>query len=234
MRLATALLTLLSLAGPAALVAPALAADAPQTRVSVSDLNKHPFDVDFAPDQKIRIELRSGDCRIVGNDTHKISVRVDTKDPDKARDVWQADLDAGLARRDTSLPPLEVVAGGTVHITADENEAERLRDRGRPMLALYIGGMGAVGRNFYNSLFARYGYEAEAAAIQEAYLAGDIKEAESLIPDEYLRATSLIGDEGWVRDRINAYREAGVSRLSAFFVGAPSPDVVEKLRTWCG
>jgi hypothetical protein len=87
MRLATALLTLLSLTGPAALVAPALAADAPQTRVSVSDLNKHPFDVDFAPDQKIRIELRSGDCRIVGNDTHKISVRVDTKDPDKARDV---------------------------------------------------------------------------------------------------------------------------------------------------
>jgi F420-dependent oxidoreductase-like protein len=154
--------------------------------------------------------------------------------PEKARDVWQADIDAGLARRDPSLPPLEVVAGGTVHITADENEAERIRNRGRPMLALYIGGMGAVGRNFYNSLFARYGYEAEAAAIQAAYLAGNTKEAESLIPEDYLRATSMIGDEGWVRDRINAYREAGVSRLSVFFVGAPSPDVVEKLRTWCG
>ncbi|MGA2430607.1 MAG: hypothetical protein ABSH13_19075 [Candidatus Acidiferrum sp.] len=87
MRLATALLALLSLTGPAALIAPTVAADTPQTRVSVSDLNKHPFDVDFAPDQKIRIDLRSGDCRIVGNDTHKISVRVDTKDPDKARDV---------------------------------------------------------------------------------------------------------------------------------------------------
>jgi hypothetical protein len=87
MRLATTLLATLSLTVPAALIAPTLAADAPQSRVSVSDLNKHPFDVDFAPDQKIRIDLRSGDCRIVGNDTHKISVRMDTKDPDKGREV---------------------------------------------------------------------------------------------------------------------------------------------------
>jgi F420-dependent oxidoreductase-like protein len=154
--------------------------------------------------------------------------------PDRAREVWQADLETGYNKRDPALAPLEVVAGGTVHITPDADEAERLRDRGRPMLALYVGGMGAAGRNFYNALFARYGYQAEAAAIQQAYLAGNIKEAENLIPADYLRATSMIGDEGWIRERIAAYREAGVTRLSVSFAGAPQPATVEKLREWCG
>jgi F420-dependent oxidoreductase-like protein len=153
--------------------------------------------------------------------------------PDRARAVWQPDLDAGFARRDPALGPLEIVAGGTVHVTNDAHEAEELRDRGRPMLALYVGGMGAAGRNFYNALFARYGYEAEAAAIQQAYLAGHIKEAERLIPADYLRATSMIGDEGWIRERIRAYRDAGVTRLSVSFVGQPAAATVEKLRDWC-
>jgi hypothetical protein len=78
MRLATALLASLFLFVPAGI---------PQTRLSVSDLYNHPFEVDFASDQKLRIDVRSGDCRIVGSDTHKISVRVDAKGADKARDV---------------------------------------------------------------------------------------------------------------------------------------------------
>jgi hypothetical protein len=78
MRLATALLASLFLLVPAGI---------PQTRLSVSDLGKHPFDVDFAPDQKLRIDVRSGDCRIVGSNNHKVSVRVDAKGADKARNV---------------------------------------------------------------------------------------------------------------------------------------------------
>src|SRR6056297_3324825 len=80
--------------------------------------------------------------------------------PDKAHDVWGPDLEAGMARRAPELGPLEVVAGGTLSI-CDEATAATLRDAARPQTALYVGGMGAVGKNFYNSVFQRYGYEAE-------------------------------------------------------------------------
>lgn len=151
--------------------------------------------------------------------------------PDKARDVWGPDLEAGRARRDPSLPPLEVVAGGTLAI-CDEHTAERLRDRARPQTALYVGGMGARGKNFYNNVFRRYGYEAEAEQIQELYLSGQKAEAEALVPSDYLAATALVGDEGRVRERIEAYRAAGVTRLSVRPVGDDPLALVEKVKGW--
>jgi F420-dependent oxidoreductase-like protein len=153
--------------------------------------------------------------------------------PDKAREVWGRDLDAGLARRDPDRPPLEVVAGGTLAI-CDEHTAERLRERARPQTALYVGGMGAKGRNFYNDVFRRYGYEAEAEQIQELYLSGRKEEAEALVPADYLAATALVGDEGWVRERIRAYRDAGVTRLSVRPVGDDPLALVEKVKGWVG
>jgi F420-dependent oxidoreductase-like protein len=151
--------------------------------------------------------------------------------PDKARDVWGPDLDAGNAKRDASLAPLEVVAGGTVAI-CDEDTARKLRDRGRPMTALYVGGMGAKGKNFYNNVFRRYGYEAEAEKIQELYLSGQKAVAEALVPDDYLDATSLTGDEGRVRERIEAYKAAGVTRLSISPVGDDPLALIEKVKSW--
>lgn len=151
--------------------------------------------------------------------------------PDKARDVWGPDLDAGLARRDPALPPLEVVAGGTLAI-CEEHTAERLRDRARPQTALYVGGMGAKGKNFYNNVFRRYGYEAEAEKIQELYLSGQKAEAEALVPADFLAATALVGDEGQVRERIEAYRAAGVTRLSVRPVGDDPLALVEKVKGW--
>ncbi len=84
----------------------------------------------------------------------------------------------------------------------------------RPQLALYIGGMGARGRNFYNDLARRFGYEAEAKAIQDAYLDGRKAEAEALVPAELVELTSLIGPEGYVRERLAAFRESGVTTLN--------------------
>ena len=88
------------------------------------------------------------------------------------------------------------------------------RDLARPFFALYIGGMGARGRNFYNTLARRLGYEAEAMRIQDAYLDGRKDEAASLVPAELLEKTSLIGPEGYVRERLAAWREAGVTTLT--------------------
>jgi len=150
--------------------------------------------------------------------------------PDKA-DIWQADLEIGSAKRDSSLAPLEIVAGGTLAICA-EDVADKLRNAARPTTALYVGGMGAKGRNFYNNVFKRYGYEAEAEKIQDLYLSGQKAEAEALVPDDYLAATAMVGDEGFVRERIEAYKAAGVTRLTVTPMGDDPLKLIEKVKSW--
>ena len=146
--------------------------------------------------------------------------------PEKAGDVWGAAVAEGRARRDPALGPLDVIAAAALAI-GDDSDTLNLRDRGRPQLALYIGGMGARGRNFYNDLARRLGYEAEAKAIQDAYLDGRKAEAEALVPAEMLERTSLIGPESYVAERIAAYREAGVTTLN---VNPLAPDHAARVR----
>jgi F420-dependent oxidoreductase-like protein len=131
--------------------------------------------------------------------------------PEKAADVWAEPLAAGTALRDPALPPLDVIAQAGLAIGDD---TAGLLDLGRSALALYIGGMGARGRNFYNDLAVRYGYEQEAAAIQEAYLAGRKQEAEALVPESLLAGTALVGPRSLVAERVAAMRESGVTTLN--------------------
>ena len=109
--------------------------------------------------------------------------------------------------------------------------APALRDLARPRTALYVGGMGAKGQNFYNTLFARYGFEREAGLIQDLYLAGRRAEAEAVIPDDFLEAVRLIGDEGYVRERFDAFRAAGVTTLDLTLVGADQRKTLQFLRS---
>ena len=131
--------------------------------------------------------------------------------PEKAADIWGESLAAGKAERDASLPALDVVAQAPLAI--GEGLDAHL-DGMRPLLALYIGGMGAKGRNFYNSLVQRYGYESEAEKIQDLYLDGKKDEAAAAVPADLLEKTSLIGPEGHVRERLAALRESGVTTLN--------------------
>ena len=146
--------------------------------------------------------------------------------PTKSRERWRAALAAGAAKRDPSREPLRIFAGGSV---AFGEGIEDLRDRARPMMALYVGGMGARGKNFYNELFASYGYEKEAAEIQDLFLSGKKKEAEAAIPRSFLDETSLIGPEGYVRDRLLELKEAGVTHLNVGFAGDTIADRVQTL-----
>src|SRR5208282_90111 len=131
--------------------------------------------------------------------------------PEKSAQVWGDAVAEGGAQRDPSLGPLDVIASAPLAIGED---VIGLRDLSRPELALYIGGMGARGRNFYNDLARRFGYEAEAKAIQDAYLDGRKDEAAALVPADLVERTSLIGPESYVRERLAAYREAGVTTLN--------------------
>jgi F420-dependent oxidoreductase-like protein len=146
--------------------------------------------------------------------------------PTKSMQRWRPALEAGCARRDPARKALRIFAGGVVAIGEG---LEKLRDQGRPMMALYVGGMGARGKNFYNELFASYGYEKEAAEIQDLYLSGKKDEAAAAIPQSFLDETSLIGPEGFVRDRIAQLAESGVNCLNVTLAGETATDRLKTL-----
>jgi F420-dependent oxidoreductase-like protein len=145
-------------------------------------------------------------------------------DPRRAESVWGDSLAAGRALRDPSLGELDIIV--PVALAIGEN-TDPLLDWVRPQLALYIGGMGARGRNFYHDLACRYGYQREAATIQDLYLDGKKQEAAAAVPEELVRAVSLIGPHSHVRDRVAEFGKAGVTTLT---VTPLATDHAERLR----
>ncbi|MDT5264289.1 MAG: hypothetical protein QOI90_915, partial [Mycobacterium sp.] len=130
--------------------------------------------------------------------------------PEKADAVWGDALRAGFAKRDAALGPLDVMVSANLAIGDD------VEDRlawAKPQLALYIGGMGARGKNFYHNLATNYGFGEVANEIQDLYLAGKKTEAIAAVPDDLVRNTNLVGPRGFVKERLAAYAEAGVTTL---------------------
>ena len=153
-------------------------------------------------------------------------------DPEKFHSVWGDELKAGLAKRDPSLGQLQISAGGMVAI--DESltgeAADKILDFSRPHVALYVGGMGARDKNFYNTICKKYGYEEEAIEIQDLYLDGKKDEAASKVPAEMLRNINLVGPKSYVKERLAAFKEAGVTILSVNPVGPNAVQTIETLR----
>nr|WP_194946190.1 LLM class F420-dependent oxidoreductase [Mycolicibacterium malmesburyense] len=130
--------------------------------------------------------------------------------PEQADAVWGDALRAGFAKRDPSLGPLDVMVSAPLAIGDDVDD--RL-SWVKPQLALYIGGMGARGRNFYHNLATRYGYGEVANTIQDLYLAGKKAEAIAAVPDDLVRNVSLVGPRGFVKERLAAFAEAGATTI---------------------
>jgi F420-dependent oxidoreductase-like protein len=130
--------------------------------------------------------------------------------PDKVDDVWGDSLRAGFAKRDPDMGPLDIMVSAPLAIGDDVDD--RLA-WAKPQLALYIGGMGARGKNFYHNLATSYGYGDVANHIQDLYLDGKKAEAIEAVPDELVRNVSLVGPHGFVKERLAAYADAGVTTL---------------------
>ena len=151
--------------------------------------------------------------------------------PDYFRRVWGEALDEGLAKRDASLGPLDIIVGGMVAL-GEGPHVDEARNKAREQIAFYVGGMGAKTKNFYNDLFRRYGWEDEAEAIQNRFLSGDRKGAVAAVPEEYLDLTVLSGDERRVRERLDVYRDAGVTHFDIRAAGDDALGTIEKVKAW--
>ncbi len=144
--------------------------------------------------------------------------------PTRAGDVYGPLLQSGFAAsgEEGKAERFDTVASVMAVVTDDIDSA---RMQVKPMLALYVGGMGAKGRNFYNDLARRYGYEEAAETIQDLYLSGKKMEAIHSVPDEMVDELSLIGTREMIRDRLEAWRESSVTTLALM------PTDLESLRT---
>lgn len=151
--------------------------------------------------------------------------------PDKFGEVWGDDLETGKAKRSEGLGELMIFAGGNVAL-GDGPEVTEAREAARANAGFYVGGMGARGKNFYNDLFKRYGWEEEAVKIQDLFLDGHRNEAMALVPDDYVDLATLTGDEGRVRERIAAFKAAGVTHLQINPMGENPLEIVEKVKAW--
>jgi len=135
--------------------------------------------------------------------------------------AYAAAVEAGLARAGggKSLESFDIAPSVTVVI---EDEIELAYNQLKPVLALYIGGMGAKGRNFYYDLACRFGFDEAADAIQDLYLQGRKGEAMMAVPDALVDAVALVGSKARIRDRLQLWRDCPITSLNitAFSVDA--------------
>jgi F420-dependent oxidoreductase-like protein len=136
--------------------------------------------------------------------------------------VFKEYLDAGFraAGGGKSLERFDVAP--TVAVVVGDDVA-RCRAAIKPQLALYVGGMGARGKNFYNELVSRYGYEGDAKRIQDLYLSGKKEDAAAAVPDALVDEIALCGPKERIGERLGAWKSSGISTL---IVGARTPDAV--------
>ena len=141
-------------------------------------------------------------------------------------DVFLDHIRAGVRKADRSVADLDLQAGGVV---AFSDNVESLIAQRRPGIAFTLGAMGSRQHNFYNAAFRRAGYEEMAVEVQRLWLEGCREEAASMVPDEVVVRTNLLGTEEMVKERIHAYRDAGVTTIRVDPAGAGMGERLETL-----
>jgi len=133
--------------------------------------------------------------------------------PEAYHETYQQYIDTGFARagQGKSIDDFDIAPTVTVII---EDNLEIAYNQVKPMLALYIGGMGAKGKNFYYDLACRYGFEAEAEVIQNAYLSGNKGEAVMAVPDALVDAVALVGSKERIKDRVQLWQDSPITTMN--------------------
>lgn len=133
----------------------------------------------------------------------------------KSAGMYQPWLDEGFAREGARRTRADFEIAATCHlqITTSEDERRAVIDGIKPVVALYMGGMGAKDQNFHKNVFERMGYAAITDQVQELFLAQKREEATALVPDELVEEMHIVGDAAFVKDRVAAWEETGVTTL---------------------
>ncbi|WCB94328.1 Putative coenzyme F420-dependent oxidoreductase [Baekduia alba] len=142
--------------------------------------------------------------------------------------MLRENLEEGAARVGRTLDGFDIAP--TVNVNITEDDLDGARDAMRPFIALYIGGMGSREKNFYNTLVQRYGFEDEAREVQDLYLAGKKEEAAAALPTELIDLVSLVGPADRVRDRLRAFKAAGVGTLGVSPMAWTREERIRQLR----
>lgn len=142
--------------------------------------------------------------------------------PYRLQETYGAALDAGFAKAGGGKGLKSFDIAPTISVLIGD-DLETLRGFVKPMAALYIGGMGARGKNFYNDLACRYGFEAEAKEIQDLYLDGKKAEATAAVPDDLVDEIALIGPRERIIDRLDAWKESGITTM---ILGSSQPEAL--------
>jgi alkanesulfonate monooxygenase SsuD/methylene tetrahydromethanopterin reductase-like flavin-dependent oxidoreductase (luciferase family) len=137
-------------------------------------------------------------------------------------DALYPSLREGAARAGRSIEDLEIIVGTGVIVT---NDMDAARDTLRPLLGLYLGGMGSRKTNFYQRLAASYGFEDAARRVQDLYLDGHKIQAMAAIPTDLIDAVSIIGPPDVVRGRLEEFEAAGVTTVMVAAIGV---DTIEQ------
>jgi F420-dependent oxidoreductase-like protein len=146
--------------------------------------------------------------------------------PEQANDVFFKHIRAGAEKAGRAFKDIDLQAGGTVSFSDD---VDKLIARNKPGIAFTLGAMGSKEHNFYNAAFQRAGFEEEARAVQRTWIAGDRKAAADMVPDEMVVKVNMLGTDAMVRDRIRAYKDAGVTTLRIAPTGSSLQDRLDTL-----
>lgn len=144
-------------------------------------------------------------------------------------DYLNANLKEGAERAGRTVDDIEI--SPSIFTATGDGDVDELRDRIRPLIALYVGGMGARGKNFYNALVTSYGFDEDAKKIQDLYLDKKYDEAAAAVPVELIDLVSLVGDKDRIADRIAAYKDIGTDNLMVVPMAADHVGRAEILRT---
>lgn len=133
--------------------------------------------------------------------------------PQKYDEIYKPHIDAGFAKTGNGKSIADFDIAPTVSVVINDN-LDICYNMLRPLLALYIGGMGAKGKNFYNDLAGRYGYEAEAAEIQDLYLSGDKGSAMAKVPAGLIDDVALVGPRERIKERLSIWLDSPVTTMN--------------------
>ena len=140
--------------------------------------------------------------------------------------VFAPQVEAGLTKAGKSINAFDIAPSVSVVVGEDVAACRSLI---KPMLALYIGGMGARGKNFYHDLACRYGYEAAANQVQDLYLSGKKAEAAAAIPDELVDDVALCGPKERIRQQLNLWQQAPITTLNIMTFGVEAVRLMAEL-----